>query len=98
MKAVVLHGGAGTPLRPFTHTGPKQLIPIANKQMSQYAIEDLTEAGVRDICVVLGSLAPEKVRHYYGDGSEFGARISYIDQGEPRGYRACSRPHRIIRE
>lgn len=85
MKGVVLHGGAGTRLRPLTHTGPKQLIPIANKPMSLYAIEALKEAGIADIGVVLGSLAPEKVREYYGDGSRFGVNLTYIDQGEPRG-------------
>jgi glucose-1-phosphate thymidylyltransferase len=62
MKGVVLHGGAGTRLRPLTHTGPKQLIPIANKPMSLYAIEALREAGITEICIILGSLAPEKVR------------------------------------
>lgn len=85
MKGVVLHGGAGTRLRPLTHTGPKQLIPIANKPMSQYAIEALKEAGITEIGVVLGSLAPEKVQEYYGDGSKFGVSITYINQGEPKG-------------
>jgi len=85
MKGVVLHGGAGTRLRPLTHTGPKQLIPIANKPMSQYAIEALRDAGITDIGIVLGSLAPEKVREYYGDGSALGVQVTYIDQGEPRG-------------
>ena len=41
MKGIILHGGHGTRLRPLTHTGPKQLLPIANKAMSQYALEDL---------------------------------------------------------
>ena len=85
MKGVVLHGGAGTRLRPLTHTGPKQLIPIANKPMSLYAIEALKDAGITEICIILGSLAPEKVREYYGDGSKFGVQVTYIDQDEPRG-------------
>ena len=85
MKGVVLHGGAGTRLRPLTHTGPKQLIPIANKPMSLYAIEALKEAGITDISIILGSLAPEKVRHFYDDGSKYGVRFTYIEQGEPRG-------------
>ncbi|MBS7622850.1 glucose-1-phosphate thymidylyltransferase [Candidatus Bathyarchaeota archaeon] len=85
MKGVILHGGRGTRLRPLTHTGPKQLIPIANKPMSQYALEDLRNSGITDIAVVLGDVAPEKVIEYYGDGSKFGVRLTYIHQGEPRG-------------
>jgi len=85
MKGVILHGGKGTRLRPLTHTGPKQLIPIANKPMSQYALEDLREAGITDIAVVLGDIVPEKVVDYYGDGSKFGVKLSYIHQGEPKG-------------
>jgi glucose-1-phosphate thymidylyltransferase len=85
MKGVVLHGGAGTRLRPLTHTGPKQLIPIANKPMSLYAIEALREAGVRDIAIILGTIAPEKVQEYYGEGGKFDVNITYINQGEPKG-------------
>jgi len=85
MKGVILHGGAGTRLRPLTHTGPKQLIPIANKPMSLYAIEALREAGIRDIAVILGTIAPEKVQEYYGDGGKFGVNLTYINQGEPKG-------------
>jgi glucose-1-phosphate thymidylyltransferase len=85
MKGVVLHGGAGTRLRPLTHTGPKQLIPIANKPMSLYAIEALREASVTDIAIILGTIAPEKVQEYYGEGGKFGVNITYINQGEPKG-------------
>jgi glucose-1-phosphate thymidylyltransferase len=85
MKGVILHGGAGTRLRPLTHTGPKQLIPIANKPMSLYALEALKEAGVTEIAIILGSIAPEKVQEYYGDGAKFGVKITYINQGEPKG-------------
>ncbi len=85
MKGVILHGGHGTRLRPLTHTGPKQLIPIANKPISQYVLEDLVRAGITDIAIVLGDIYPEKVKEYYGDGSRFGARITYIYQGKPLG-------------
>ena len=85
MRGVILHGGHGTRLRPLTHTGPKQLIPIANKPMSQYVLEDLREAGIVDIAVVLGGLYPEKVKEFYGNGKDFGVNISYVYQGEPRG-------------
>ena len=85
MKGVVLHGGSGTRLRPLTHTGPKQLIPIANKPVSQYAVEDLLACGIKEIAFVLGDIHPEKVREHYGDGSTRGARFTYIPQEEPLG-------------
>ena len=53
MKGILLHGGHGTRLRPLTHTGPKQLLPIANKPMSQYCIESMKEAGVKRGGIIL---------------------------------------------
>jgi glucose-1-phosphate thymidylyltransferase len=53
--------------------------------MSQYVIEDLVEAGVTDIAIVLGNIYPEKVRDHYGDGTKFGAKVTYVHQGEPKG-------------
>ena len=85
MKGIILHGGHGTRLRPLTHTGPKQLLPIANKAMSQYALEDLKTAGVTDIGIIIGDVYPEKVKEYYGDGSNFGVKITYIYQDQPKG-------------
>lgn len=85
MKGIILHGGHGTRLRPLTHTGPKQLLPIANKPMSQYALEDLKKAGITDIAIIIGDVYPEKVKEYYGDGSKFGVKISYIYQDQPKG-------------
>jgi glucose-1-phosphate thymidylyltransferase len=85
MKGIILHGGAGTRLRPLTHTGPKQLIPIANKPISQYVLEDLIEADIKRIAILLGDIYPEKVRDHYGDGARFNAEITYINQGEPKG-------------
>uniref|UniRef100_A0A7J3X5J1 Glucose-1-phosphate thymidylyltransferase n=1 Tax=Thermofilum pendens TaxID=2269 RepID=A0A7J3X5J1_THEPE len=85
MKGVLLHGGLGTRLRPLTHTGPKQLIQIAGKPVSQWALEDLRDAGVKEVAVVLGNLAPERVVEYYGDGSQLGLKLTYIYQGYPYG-------------
>lgn len=82
---MILHGGQGTRLRPLTHTGPKQLIPVANKPISQYVLESLREAGIRDIAIVLGDIYPEKVKEFYGDGSGFGVKITYVYQGKPLG-------------
>jgi len=85
LKGIILHGGYGTRLRPLTHTGPKQLIPIANKPISQYVLESLRDAGVDDIAIVLGDFYPEKVKEYYGDGKKFGVKITYLNQGKPLG-------------
>lgn len=85
MKGVILHGGAGTRLRPLTFSGPKQLIPVANKPVSQYVLEDLLDCGIRDTAIILGETFPELVKEHYGDGSRFGCRITYIYQGKPLG-------------
>tara|TARA_B100000029_G_scaffold39240_1_gene36747 strand:+ start:2142 stop:3182 length:1041 start_codon:yes stop_codon:yes gene_type:complete len=85
MKGIILHGGHGTRLRPLTHTGPKQLLPIANKPMSQYCLEAIREAGITEIAIIIGGVGSNKVREYYGNGERFGVNITYIEQDEPRG-------------
>jgi len=85
MKGILLHGGHGTRLRPLTHTGPKQLLPIANKPMSQYCIESMREIGINEIVIIIGGNGLEKVREYYGDGTNFNVKISYIEQDYPKG-------------
>jgi len=85
MKGIILHGGHGTRLRPLTHTGPKQLLPIANKPMSQYCIESLRDAGITDIAVIVGGIGSNKVLDYYGAGEGFGVKLTYINQDSPRG-------------
>ena len=85
MKGILLHGGHGTRLRPLTHTGPKQLIPIANKPMSQYCIESMRDAGVTDIAIIIGGIGSNKVREYYGNGEKFNVKITYVTQDEPLG-------------
>jgi len=85
MKGIILHGGHGTRLRPLTHTGPKQLLPIANKPMSQFCLESIVGTGITDIAIIIGGVGSNKVREYYGDGKDFGVNIEYIEQDEPRG-------------
>ncbi len=87
MKGLVLAGGLGTRLRPLTHTGPKQLIPIANKPVLFYIIEDLVEAGITDIGIIVGYTEERIniVKNTLGDGSMWGAGITYIEQDAPRG-------------
>ena len=85
MRGVLLHGGHGTRLRPLTHTGPKQLIKVAGKPVSQWCLEDLRNSGVRDVAIILGDIAPLRVVEYYGDGGWLGLNITYIYQGYPHG-------------
>ena len=85
MKGILLHGGHGTRLRPLTHTGPKQLLPIANRPMSEYCIESMKETGITDIAIIIGGTGSQKVKDYYGDGTKFDINIKYIYQDFPRG-------------
>ncbi len=85
MKGIILHGGHGTRLRPLTHTGPKQLLPIANKPMSQYCVESIKNAGIKEIAIIIGGIGADKVKEYYGTGEDFGVKFTYISQDYPKG-------------
>jgi glucose-1-phosphate thymidylyltransferase len=85
MKAIVLAGGSGTRLRPFTNATQKQLLPVVNKPVLEYVVEDLKRAGIDDIGVVVGGDYPEQVRERMGDGSDYGVELTYIHQGDPQG-------------
>src|SRR3989337_185644 len=84
MKGLVLSSGKGTRLRPITFTSAKQLLPIANKPVLFYCLEQLAEAGVTDIGIVVGD-TKEEIRQAVGDGSRFGVRATYIEQDRPGG-------------
>jgi glucose-1-phosphate thymidylyltransferase len=85
LKGIILHGGHGTRLRPLTHTGPKQLLPIANKPMSQYCVESLRDAGVSELAIIIGGTGANKVKEFYGNGEKFNVRFTYVEQDAPRG-------------
>jgi glucose-1-phosphate thymidylyltransferase len=85
LKGLILSGGAGTRLRPITHTSAKQLVPVANKPVLFYGIEALVEAGITEIGVIIAPGTGEEIKEAAGDGSDFGASITYIEQEEPLG-------------
>jgi glucose-1-phosphate thymidylyltransferase len=84
MKGLILAGGAGTRLRPITSTSAKQLVPVANKPILFYGIEQIRDAGVRDVGIVVGETAAD-IEAAVGDGSSFGIRVTYLRQDAPLG-------------
>jgi glucose-1-phosphate thymidylyltransferase len=84
LKGLVLSGGAGTRLRPITHTSAKQLVPVANKPVLFYGLEALCAAGVTDVGIVVGDTHAE-IEAAVGDGSALGIRVTYIRQQAPLG-------------
>jgi glucose-1-phosphate thymidylyltransferase len=85
LKGLILSGGAGTRLRPITHTSAKQLVPVANKPVLFYGIEALVDAGIDEIGIVIAPQTADEIQAAVGDGSTFGAKVSYVTQDEPLG-------------
>ena len=84
MKAVVLVGGLGTRLRPLTFAVPKPLLAVGDKPMLQLILEQLRDAGVTEIVLATGYLAP-LIEAFCGDGSRFGVAVSYVREPRPLG-------------
>src|ERR1700675_4385940 len=84
MRALVLSGGEGSRLRPLTHTTAKQLIPVAGSPILFHALEAISDAGITDVGIVIGSTG-EEVRAAVGDGARWGVSVTYIQQSAPLG-------------
>jgi N-acetyl-alpha-D-muramate 1-phosphate uridylyltransferase len=80
MRAIVLAAGRGERMRPLTDQLPKPLLPVAGKPLIGYHLEALARAGVHDVVVNLSWLGA-KIRETLGDGSRYGVRVAYSDEG-----------------
>jgi glucose-1-phosphate thymidylyltransferase len=85
MRGLVLAGGHGTRLRPLTHTSAKQLIPVANKPVIFYSLEDFAAAGIREVGIIVAPHGADDISEAVGDGSLFGLDVEYILQEEALG-------------
>ena len=89
MRALVPAGGLGSRLRPLTQTGAKQLLPVGNKPIIHYVLEDIRDAGISDVVVLVGAETAAGIRANLKDGREWGLEIQYVHQDQPLGLAHC---------
>ena len=85
LKGLVLSGGRGTRLRPLTHTAAKQLVPVGNRPILFYVLDNLREAGVDEVGVIISPDTGQAIRNAVGDGEAWGFKVQYVVQEQPLG-------------
>lgn len=83
-KVLILAGGRGVKMRPFTYELPKPLIPFKGKPLLEHTLELLKKFGFDDVVLSTGYLS-QKIKDHFGDGSQFGVRITYSEESKPLG-------------
>ncbi len=85
LKGLILSGGKGTRLQPITFTSAKQLVPVANRPVLFYGIDAMARAGIKEIGIIIAPETGDEIRETVGDGSQFGVKVSFIEQDQPAG-------------
>jgi len=85
LKGLVLSGGRGTRLRPLTYTAAKQLVPVANRPILFYVLDNLAEAGIEKVGIVISPETGKAIKHSVGDGARWGMELEYVLQEAPLG-------------
>ena len=93
-KALILAGGKGTRLRPITYEIPKALIPVHGKTLTEHLFDLFKRHNVTDIIMAVGHMKG-KIKEYFGDGTKFGVKITYVEENEPLG---TAGPIKLARE
>ena len=85
LKGLVLSGGRGTRLRPLTHTAAKQLVPVGNRPILFHVLDNLKNAGIEDVAIIISPETGNAVREAVGSGEPWGMHVEYVLQNEPLG-------------